>query len=164
MIWATTSGVAKDANRPQIMERNALCQANEDIQQARKLVTLARRGTPLIREFPPVTIAQGNLLGDVLFDNVFSDMGFHGKIKQSAFEVQNCTREVNLDLQTATLRHTEMCREAQIRSSAMRNAKSKLQKMREAVFASLERQYGTTHLASEAVSSTGPLAQQSAMV
>ncbi|KAJ4390539.1 hypothetical protein N0V93_004135 [Gnomoniopsis smithogilvyi] len=132
-----------------IMERNALCQANEDLLQARKLVTLARRGSPYIRELPPVAIAQGNLLGDVLFDNIFSDMGFHGKIKQSAFEVQNCARDVSVDLQTVTLRHVEICREAEIKSAAMRKAKASLQKSREAVFSTLKGQYGTVCVADE---------------
>lgn len=151
-----------DSNKMQIMERNALCQANEDILQARKLVTLARRGAPYIRELPPVAIAQGNLLGDVLFDNIFSDMGFHGKIKQSAFEVQNCAHEVSIDLQTVTLRHMEICREAEMKSAAVRKAKKSLQTSREAVFASLEGQYGTACLAGE-VAAPGPPPKQSAI-
>lgn len=117
------------------MERNALCQADDDILQARKLVALARRESPHVRDLPPVAIAQGNLAGDVLFDNIFSDMHFHGKIKQSAVEVQNCAQGLSIDLQSATHRHMEISRDACLKSAAMEKARARLQDSREAVFA-----------------------------
>lgn len=145
------------------MERNALCQANEDLLEARKLVSLARRGSPQIRELPPVAIAQGNLLGDVLFDNIFSDMQFHGKIKESAMEVQNCAQGLEVELQTVTLRHMEMLREVEVRSAAMKKAKARLQASREVAFADLERKYGRASRHVDVVPPPGPPPKHSAV-
>lgn len=145
------------------MERNALCQANEDLLEARKLVSLARRGSPQIRELPPVAIAQGNLLGDVLFDNIFSDMQFHGKIKQSAMEVQTCAQGLEVELQTITLRHKEMTRQVEMQSAAMKKARARLQTAREVAFANLESQYGRASMHADVVPPPGPPPKRSAV-
>lgn len=150
------------SNTFQIMERNALCQADEDILQARKLVALAQKGSPQIRDLPPVAIAQGNLLGDVLFDNIFSDMQFHGKIKQSAIEVQNCAQGLSVELQNVTHRHMEISREAEVKSAAMRKARARLQKSREAVFAIILGQDGMASLTGDVAPPPGPPPMHSA--
>lgn len=145
------------------MERNALCQANDDILQARKLVALARTGSPHVRDLPPVAIAHGNLLGDVCFDNIFSDMQFHGKIKQSAFEVQTCAEVLDIDLQAATHRHMEISCDTNLKSAVLREARARLQTAREAVFDKLGGQYGTSPLVGNLGPLTGRLPTHSAV-
>lgn len=117
-----------------MMERNALSRAENEIQQARGLVMLARQSSPFVRDLPPTTIAQGNLLGDVFFDNIFTDMAFHQKIQQSNLEVQRCAQALDADLGAARQRHLEISRETDQKGAAMREARMRLQKAREAAF------------------------------
>lgn len=117
-----------------MMERNALNQAENLVRQATALVTQAQRASTMVRPLPPVRIAQGNLLGDVFFDNIFSDMAFHEKIQQSNLEVRNCAQSLNIDLMSATQRHMETLREADQKNEVVRQARVRLQKARENVF------------------------------
>ncbi|POS72595.1 hypothetical protein DHEL01_v209010 [Diaporthe helianthi] len=117
-----------------MMERSALNQAENLVRQATALVTQAQRASPMVRPLPPVSIAQGNLLGDVFFDNIFSDMAFHEKIQQSNLEVRNCSQSLNIDLMSATQRHMELLREADQKNEVVRQARVRLQKTREQAF------------------------------
>lgn len=117
-----------------MMERNALNKAENLIRQARMLVAQAQRLSPFVRPLPPVKIEQGNLLGDVFFDNIFSDMAFHEKIQQSNLEVRNCAQSLNIDLMSATQRHMELLREADQKNEVVRQARVRLQRAREEAF------------------------------
>lgn len=117
-----------------MIERNALNQAENLVRQAKMLVAQAQRVSPMVRPLPPVNIAQGNLLGDVFFDNIFSDMAFHEKIQQSNLEVRHCSQSLNIDLMSATQRHMELLREADLKNEVVRQARVRLQRAREAAF------------------------------
>lgn len=117
-----------------MMERNALNKAENLVRQATALVTQAQRASPMVRPLPSVKIAQGNLLGDVFFDNIFSDMAFHEKIQQSNLEVNHCAQSLNIDLISATQRHMELLREADQKNQVVRQARVQLQRAREQVF------------------------------
>lgn len=118
-----------------MMERSALARAEDALQQTRRMVALARRSSPLVRELPPVTVAQGHLLGDVFFDNFFSDFAFHEKIKQSNVEVQRCAQVLTADLAAARQRHAETKADTDRKSAAVRETRMELQKAREDAFA-----------------------------
>lgn len=117
-----------------MMERNALNQAENLVRQATALVTQAQRVSPMVRPLPPVRIAQGSLLGDVFFDNIFSDMAFHEKIQQSNLEVRASAQSLSIDLMSATQRHMELLREADQKNEVVRQSRVQLQKAREQVF------------------------------
>lgn len=117
-----------------MMERNALNKAENLVRQAKMLVAQAQRVSPMVRPLPAVNIAQGNLLGDVFFDNIFSDMAFHEKIQQSNLEVRHCSQSLNIDLMSATQRHMELLREADLKNEVVRQARVRLQRAREAAF------------------------------
>ncbi|KAI3391750.1 hypothetical protein diail_6844 [Diaporthe ilicicola] len=117
-----------------MMERNALNRAENLVRQAKMLITQAQRASPMVRPLPQVKIAQGNLLGDVFFDNIFSDMAFHEKIQQSNLEVRHCSQSLNIDLMSATQRHMELLREADQKNDVVRQARLRLQDAREAAF------------------------------
>ncbi|KUI61655.1 hypothetical protein VP1G_08814 [Cytospora mali] len=117
-----------------MMERSALSQAENQIQNARMMVRQARQCSPLVRDLPPVRIAQGHILGDIFFDNIFTDMAFHQKIEQSNLEVQQCARALNADLVAARQRHAEVSRETEQKRLAVQQARMLLQKVREAAF------------------------------
>lgn len=69
-----------------MMERSALNKAEITCREAQMAVDQARRLSPEVHPMPPVNIAQGNLMSDVFFDNIFTDMAFHEKIKASQAE------------------------------------------------------------------------------
>lgn len=117
-----------------MMERNALNKAENLVRQAKMLVTQAQQASPMVRPLPVVKIAQGNLLGDVFFDNIFSDMAFHEKIQQSNLEVRHCAQSLNIDLMSATQRHMQLLREADQKNEVVRQARVRLQKAREEAF------------------------------
>jgi len=71
-----------------MMERNALSNAQLNGSQAEMLVDQAVRTSPNVQRVGRVNITQGSIMSDVFFDNIFTDMSFHNKIKESAAQVQ----------------------------------------------------------------------------
>ncbi|ROW09513.1 hypothetical protein VMCG_02172 [Cytospora schulzeri] len=127
-----------------MMERSALNQAEIQIQNARMMVRQARQCSPLVRELQPVRIAHGNLLGDIFFDNIFTDMAFHDKIRQSDAEVQQCARALNADLVAARQRYENKSRETDQKGMEVKQARMRLQKVREGVFERVSGHIGHT--------------------
>lgn len=64
-----------------MMERSALADAQRQADTARMLVMQARQLQPAIQELRMLDMPQGNLMSDVLFDNIFTDALFHQKIQ-----------------------------------------------------------------------------------
>lgn len=127
-----------------MMERNALSTADNLVHQARMMVQQAQRVSPHVQDLPRVQVSQGNLLGDVFFDNFFSDMAFHEKIQQSSLEVKRCARALNTDLGAAQQRHTTISRETDQKGVMVREARLQLQKAREAAFERTATQAGVS--------------------
>lgn len=74
-----------------MMERNALSQAERMIQQARLKHANAKHASGgSISDLPRVNINHGSLFTDVFFDNIFTDMAFHDEIKRGRAEVLRC--------------------------------------------------------------------------
>ncbi|RYP65723.1 hypothetical protein DL771_008168 [Monosporascus sp. 5C6A] len=116
------------------MERDALQKAESQVGQMEMLVMQAQRYSDSIQTLPPVHISQGNLMGDVLFDNIFSDMEFHKKIKASREEVQRCGSVLRSQLQAAHARVQECQAEMNRLSEVLSRARAALQKARERIF------------------------------
>lgn len=127
-----------------MMERNALSTADNQVHQARMMVQQAQRVSARVNDLPRVTIAQGNLLGDVFFDNIFTDMAFHDKIKQSNMEVNRCAQALSADLSAAQQRHSNISRETDHKGAAVREARLQLQRAREAAFERIATQSGAS--------------------
>ncbi|KAJ7756327.1 hypothetical protein B0H16DRAFT_698105 [Mycena metata] len=83
-----------------MMERNALSSAEGLAMQAATYVQQAMIADPQVQPIGQISIAHGSIMSDVIFDNVFTDMAFHKKIKASALNLEavqlNLTRELNL--------------------------------------------------------------------
>lgn len=77
-----------------MLERSALRNAQSQAYTAETLVNQASQISPHVRPIGPIQIAEGsvhvaghrpflilsrNLVSDVLFDNIFSDLAFHSK-------------------------------------------------------------------------------------
>ncbi|RYO97621.1 hypothetical protein DL765_011116 [Monosporascus sp. GIB2] len=116
------------------MERDALHNAESQVRQMEMLVMQAQRYSDGVQTLPPVRVSQGNLMGDVLFDNIFSDMEFHGKIKASREEVRRCGSVLRGQVQAAQARVQECQAEMDRRSEVLSGARAALQKARERIF------------------------------
>ena len=117
-----------------MMERNALSAAAFNVSSARMLVAQGRRISPLVRNLPPVNIAQGNLMSDVFFDNIYTDMAFHAKIKESSAEVRRCAAELEVDLEAAQERRRVSSEILTDKETKLEESRVALQKIREAAF------------------------------
>jgi hypothetical protein len=117
-----------------MLERNALSQAESRLVYARMLVNQAQRFSPAVKALPNVHIAQGSLMSDVFFDNIFTDMMFHEKIEQSTAEVERCAMVLNRELQGAAERHKQLSMGMDARVKRLEDCRVALQKIREGVF------------------------------
>ncbi|GKT41045.1 uncharacterized protein ColSpa_01226 [Colletotrichum spaethianum] len=117
-----------------MMERSALQRAESAAQEARMLVLQAQRMTPYIGDLPPISINHGSLMGDVLFDNIFTDMAFHDEIKKSRVSVERCAQVLGRFLQETRGRHQELTWQLKSRGASLESTRTALQKERERLF------------------------------
>lgn len=82
-------------------KRNALERAESSIAQVRTLQEHVRNANPHVAELGPMNIASGSIMGDIVFDNIFSDMDMHDKIKQSEKQVDDALKRLHLNRQQA---------------------------------------------------------------
>ncbi|RYP08644.1 hypothetical protein DL764_001772 [Monosporascus ibericus] len=116
------------------MERDALHNAESQVRQMEMLVMQAQRYSDSVQSLPPIHVSQGNLIGDVLFDNIFSDMEFHEKIKASREEIRRCGSVLRSEVQAAHARVQECQAEMDRLSEVLSGARAALQKARERIF------------------------------
>jgi len=117
-----------------MMERNALHRAESETISARMQVAQAQRFDPRVADLPPVEINQGHLLRDVFFDNVWSDMKFHQEIEKSMARVQQATARLDQIQVEAEGRFRELDAEFRRKEKELNDARTALQKVREAAF------------------------------
>lgn len=118
-----------------MQKRNYLERAESSISQVRMLQDQVKRIRPSIGDLGPMNIASGSIWGDVVFDNIFSDMEMHDKIKNSELQVQRAFQKANEKIQAeeSRIKHTQT--DMQRVSEALQNARKELQKAREQAFA-----------------------------
>jgi hypothetical protein len=120
------------------MERSALGQAQAATQEAFRLHEQARSMSNAgLQALPPVNIAQGNLLGDVLFDSTFSDIRFHQKIKATQEDVQRAAVTIRQNQGVVEQNSGWYRREMSTAWESLEQARQQLQKVREGIFARL---------------------------
>lgn len=119
-----------------MMERNALHQAETEVLGARMLVMQAQRFAPpgAIVDLPPVDINHGNVMRDVFFDNIFTDMQFHEEIKGSRMRVEQASRVVDEMTAAANGRQRVLGDEMGRKERESHAARVALQKAREEAF------------------------------
>lgn len=125
------------------IERQELAQTEMAIQQARNQVDRARRSNPSIPAMPPININHGDIMTDVLFDNIFTDMAFHEEIKRGQFEVIRFGDAVEKQLQAAQARQRDLTAELRRKETELENARQELQRERERAFERYAGQQGT---------------------
>ncbi|EPQ26391.1 uncharacterized protein PFL1_06039 [Pseudozyma flocculosa PF-1] len=119
-----------------MLERSSLHSAEKASIEAQLLLVQARMLDPAhVPEVPRPQIAQGSVMSDVLFDNIFTDMDFHDKIKRSQTEVETCAAAIKALMEDATQRRFFAQTEAQQAEATLQSARSELQKVRQDIFA-----------------------------
>ncbi|KAI0135357.1 hypothetical protein F4814DRAFT_19239 [Daldinia grandis] len=117
-----------------MMERNALDKAESQVSQMLSLVRQAQRASQMVQDLPAVQIEHGDLLGDVFFDNIFSDMAFHEKIKDSLASLHRAHDSLRNQLALAKSRYQEVEKELHMRTESLKGAREELQNARQAIF------------------------------
>ncbi|KAM0328654.1 hypothetical protein ACHAQA_005066 [Verticillium albo-atrum] len=116
------------------MERSSLRKAEAAVSEARMQVLRAQRMSPFVGDLPDVDIAQGNIMSDVFFDNIFTDMQFHDKIKASRESVRKCAAVMDRLGSDAKGRLNALQAELREKEKILEETRQALQKEREAVF------------------------------
>ncbi|EON63221.1 hypothetical protein W97_02448 [Coniosporium apollinis CBS 100218] len=127
-VWGVGGGFGDMA------ERSALAKAQSAVQQVMMLIDQARRMDPQIQSIGPMNVAQGNILSDVLFDNVFSDMRFHQKIEDSNRELQRAEQNLAAQQNAANHRLDALKEEMAAASRNLEAARIELQRVRMEAF------------------------------
>lgn len=117
-----------------MMERNALSMAQNSIHKAEMLTTQAQKIEPTVPDLPTVGINHGNIMSDVFFDNIFTDMAFHEKIKDSRTQLQKCVAVCERTIDAARGRSEAAQKEMAGKWEALLQARNKLQTAREQIF------------------------------
>ncbi|KAK6087318.1 hypothetical protein SCUP234_01949 [Seiridium cupressi] len=117
-----------------MMERNALNKAEMLVNDAFWHFSRAKQMDPMIHDLPPLKIAQGSLMSDVFFDNIFTDMAFHDKIKDSKMELKRCMDVLDAQLRGATSKQQELDWDQKAKSETLDEARSELQNARRDIF------------------------------
>lgn len=118
-----------------MMERSALSKAEITCMEAKMAVEQAQRLSPEVHAMPPVNVAQGNLMSDVFFDNIFTDMAFHEKIKASQVEQERAHRDLDAQFVSAKQRLETLKQQLKQLATTLEGSRVALQQTRQAAFA-----------------------------
>lgn len=128
------------------MERQQLSIAEANIQQAQQQVQRARQASPQIPPLPPIRINHGDILTDVFFDNLYTDMMFHDEIKRGRMEVQRFAVALQEQIGAAELRRGDLQRQMRDREADLEAARKALQEERGRAFERYASEHSTEDL------------------
>ncbi|KAK4555730.1 hypothetical protein LTR86_006950 [Recurvomyces mirabilis] len=117
-----------------MMERDALARAQNQVTQASWHMEEARRVQPIIRPLSQVNIDMGHFISDVLFDNIFTDMAQHDRIKSSNAQLQRAFQELQAQLGDQQQRFREAESQTKQASQSLDEARVELQRVRAEAF------------------------------
>jgi hypothetical protein len=119
-----------------MMERNALHDAQVNASQVEILVGQAMHASRAVQPVGRVDIAQGSIVSDVFFDNIFTDMAFHSKIKQSAAQVLLATNRLRQERDAAGSRANQVGQSLNAAGDKLDRCRKELYNFRRATFES----------------------------
>ncbi|TLD24737.1 hypothetical protein PspLS_05375 [Pyricularia sp. CBS 133598] len=130
------------------MERSALHKADIAVRDARMLAMQAQKQSPSVNldSIPNVQMAQGSIMSDVFFDNIFTDMAFHEKIRQSQQQVHRCLDAHTKLVKESKERYDQLKGELKEREVMLSSARSALQEARAEVFRRIGGSIGETQM------------------
>ena len=117
-----------------VAERSALGKAQAHASQVEMLISQAQRIQPAVDAIGPMSIAQGNFMSDIMFDNIFSDLAFHDKIQASMVGLQRAQRALKVQISAAGERKARAQSEVDQAKQLLDTRRKELQDMRALAF------------------------------
>lgn len=131
-----------------MQKRNLLERAESSIQQVRMLQQQLQQVAPHLPSLGQLNIASGNIWGDVVFDNIFSDMEMHDKIKDSEAQVDRAGHKCGGLVRESEQREQRLLADVRDANDKLKEARIELQQAREMAFKGvLEGYNGVQHQA-----------------
>ncbi|KAF2095091.1 hypothetical protein NA57DRAFT_45136 [Rhizodiscina lignyota] len=118
-----------------VAERHYLSKASSAAGIAVAQVEQASRLDTTIYPLPKPEIAEENLLSDVVFDNIFSDIHFHHKLEQSNANLERSAADIAAQLKRGSDRVADLRGSIEIAEVELKNARVELQRVRQEAFA-----------------------------
>ncbi|KAH8824052.1 hypothetical protein DL96DRAFT_1616215 [Flagelloscypha sp. PMI_526] len=111
-----------------MMERSSLSEAQGYAHQATMFVQQAHNACQLVnpKAIDGLYIAEGSVIGDIIFDNIYSDMKFHEKIQDSRDSADQVLRNLTSERQASSRRLNTV-------KNYLNNAEEELKKRRESL-------------------------------
>lgn len=128
------------------MERHQLAQAEGLIQRARMQIQRARQASPHVKPMPPININHGDILTDVFFDNLYTDMMFHNEIKRGKMEVLRFASALHEQINASEGRKRELESQMRQREAELEAARKALQAERARAFERYAMEHSTDDL------------------
>lgn len=120
---------------PDIKKREALSGVQMAILESLRHMDEARRQQEAIKAFDDVNIDNGHILSDVMFDNIFSNMAMHDRIKSGDEQLRRATKHTEGEIQKQLERAGEAKRLLKSALEGKEDARKELQNIRAEAFA-----------------------------
>lgn len=119
-----------------LAERRELKKTQEHVNKAQQFLREARdlSKSGCIQQLSDTKVADGHVVGDVLFDNIFSDYSFHQNIKESMAEIREVADRVKSIIKDQTVAVTSLEDESKAAKAQVAAARNELRKERMAIF------------------------------
>lgn len=117
-----------------MQKRSLLERAESSIQQVRMLQQQLQQVAPHLPNLGQLNIASGSIWGDVVFDNIISDMEMHDKIKDSEAQVDRAGLKCGNMVKKGEQREQRLLEDVKDANEKLKEARVELQRAREAAF------------------------------
>ncbi|KAK4506093.1 hypothetical protein PRZ48_004058 [Zasmidium cellare] len=117
-----------------MMERDALAKSSQNIHSLVRHMDAAQRFQPAINPLNDITIDQGHMFSDVLFDNIFSDMAQHERIQQSEAQMVQALQQLKREIGEQRQRVGYAEQRVQGATGELERARGELQRIRAEAF------------------------------
>lgn len=125
-----------------LMERSALSNAEVATAELERIMQQAQALSSHVQRLPPIPIARGSIMSDIVFDNIFTDMAFHEKIKESAMSLRIAANVLKQNQAASQQRRNEAKHHMGQTWTRLAKERKALQKVREQIFERLAQQGG----------------------
>ncbi|KAL8875633.1 MAG: hypothetical protein Q9198_006038 [Flavoplaca austrocitrina] len=117
-----------------MMERDALSKAQNATDKVKMLVQQAQRLSPDVQGLGDINIDQGHAMSDIMFDNIFSDMAQHDRIKDSQAQAQREAQTLRNASMRTQERSKQLQQEAATALTRLETSRRELQQIRQDAF------------------------------
>lgn len=125
-----------------MMERDALAGAQNNVNRVLRHHSAAQRAQPAVQPLKDINIDQGHFFSDVMFDNIFTDMAQHDRIKSSQAEMHHAAEQLLGQIQEQQGRTSAAQEALKQAGEGLEAARRELQRIRAEAFGNLAGQGG----------------------